>query len=86
MEMRSQDVKLMKQLISINTTIGSMTNGKHRNPVLRSASVSSLNRRSVDKLSNRRSAEVMCNLKNPLVRHRSAPIMVEDRKDDQNLG
>ncbi|XP_061177126.1 uncharacterized protein LOC133185852 [Saccostrea echinata] len=85
MEMRSQDVKLMKQLITINTTIGSMANARHRNPVLRSASFGSLKRRSMERITNKnRPGEVMCSLRNPLVRHRSAPIMVEDRKDEQN--
>lgn len=85
MDMRSQDVKLMKQLISINITIGSMTKSRHRNPVLRSASVCSLKPRSMERIANRRSAEVTTCLRNPLVRHRSAPVMVQgDERDDSN--
>lgn len=87
MDMRSQDVKLMKQLISINITIGSMTKSGHRNPVLRSASVCSLKPRSMERIANRRSAEVTTCLRNPLVRHRSAPVMVQgDERDDSNSG
>lgn len=87
MDMRSQDVKLMKQLISINITIGSMTKNGHRNPVLRSASVCSLKPRSMERIANRRSAEVTTCLRNPLVRHRSAPVMVQgDEREDSNSG
>ncbi|XP_061177075.1 uncharacterized protein LOC133185801 [Saccostrea echinata] len=81
MEMRSQDVKLMRQLISINTAISNITNNRDRNPVMRSASFGSMKRPNLDRI-NKRSADIVCNLKNPLVRHRSAPLVGELRRSE----
>ncbi|XP_022293443.2 uncharacterized protein LOC111104032 [Crassostrea virginica] len=86
MDMRSQDVKLMKQLISINLTIGSMTKGQQasRCPVLRSASVGSLKRQSMVRLPTRGAVTAAPCLRHPLVRHRSAPTMVGGVREDGN--
>ena len=81
MEMRSQDVRLMRQLISINTTIGSITNKGQRSPVTRSASFGSMKRPNLERV-RKRTTDIVCNLKNPLVRHRSAPLVVELRRSD----
>ena len=80
--MRSQDVRLMRQLISINTTIGSITNKGQRSPVTRSASFGSMKRPNLERVHAKRTTDIVCNLKNPLVRHRSAPLVVELRRSD----
>lgn len=82
MEMRSQDVKLMRQLISINTTIGRITNKGPRSAVTRSASFGSMKRPSLGRIQGKRTTDIICNLKNPLVRHRSAPLVVELRRSE----
>lgn len=84
MEMRSQDVKLMRQLISINTTIGRITNKGPRvaGAVTRSASFGSMKRPSLDRIQGKKTTDIVCNLKNPLVRHRSAPLVVELRRSE----
>ncbi|XP_062609814.1 uncharacterized protein LOC134271624 [Saccostrea cucullata] len=82
MEMRSQDVKLMRQLISINTAISNITNKRDRNPVMRSASFGSMKRPNLDRVHSKRSTDIVCNLKNPLVRHRSAPLVGELRRSE----
>lgn len=82
MEMRNQDVKLMRQLISINTTIGSLTNKRSKNAVLRSASFGSMKRPNLQRVNNKSNTDIICNLKNPLVRHRSAPLVAELRRSE----
>lgn len=84
MEMRSQDVKLMRQLISINTTIGRITNKGPRvaGAVARSASFGSMKRPTLDRIQGKKTTDIVCNLKNPLVRHRSAPLVVELRRSE----
>lgn len=84
MEMRSQDVTLMRQLISINTTIGRITNKGPRGTgaVTRSASFGSMKRPSLERIQGKKTTDIVCNLKNPLVRHRSAPLVVELRRSE----
>ncbi|XP_078340936.1 uncharacterized protein LOC111102846 [Crassostrea virginica] len=77
MDMRSQDVQLMKQLIAINTTISTMSSSRRRSdfPVHRSASFSVINKTYPETFSNRRCSDSACNTRKPaLTRHNSEPV------------
>lgn len=79
-DIRSQDVKLMKQLLAINSVITSITNLRTRNPISRSAtfSCSGKNCPTVKYTKKRACDDVICNLKNPLVRYGSEPLVIDD--------
>ncbi|XP_022294313.2 uncharacterized protein LOC111104586 [Crassostrea virginica] len=82
-DIRSQDVKLMKQLLAINSVITSITSPRTRNPIARSAtfSCSGKKRPTVKYIKKRACDDVMCNLKNPLVRYGSEPLVMDDEID-----
>ncbi|XP_062566116.1 uncharacterized protein LOC134263470 [Saccostrea cucullata] len=83
-DIRNQDVKLMKQLLAINSAITSITNPRTRNPIARSAtfSCSGKKRPALKYLKKRAHDDVMCNLRNPLVRYGSEPLVVDDEIDN----
>lgn len=75
MDMRSQDVQLMKQLIAINTTISSMSSSRRPAfPVHRSASFSVINKAHPDTYQNRRCSDSACTTRKVLTRHNSEPV------------
>lgn len=75
MDMRSQDVQLMKQLIAINTTISSMSSSRRPAfPVHRSASFSVINKAQPDTYQNRRCSDSACTTRKVLTRHNSEPV------------
>lgn len=73
----------MKQLLAINSVITSITNPRTRNPISRSAtfSCSGKKRPTVKYTKKRACDDVMCNLKNPLVRYGSEPLVIDDDID-----
>ncbi|XP_062601802.1 uncharacterized protein LOC134263468 [Saccostrea cucullata] len=75
MDMRSQDVQLMKQLIAINTTISSMSSGRRSGfAVHRSASFSVINKPNPEPFQTRRCSDSACNTRKVLTRHNSEPV------------
>lgn len=70
----------MKQLLAINSVITSITNLRTRNPISRSAtfSCSGKNCPTVKYTKKRACDDVICNLKNPLVRYGSEPLVIDD--------
>lgn len=73
----------MKQLLAINSVITSITNPRTRNSISRSAtfSCSGKKRPTVKYTKKRACDDVMCNLKNPLVRYGSEPLVIDDDID-----
>lgn len=76
----------MKQLLAINNAISSITSPRARNPIARSATFSCSGRkRPTLKYSKKRACDdVMCNLKNPLVRYGSEPLVIDDEIDNNS--
>ncbi|XP_048770861.1 uncharacterized protein LOC125676995 [Ostrea edulis] len=86
MDMRSQDVQLMKQLIAINTTISSMSGSRQPSSrVHRSASFSVINKHQSEPFQIRRCSDSACSTRKLLTRHNSEPVQTHRNSLNSSL-